>query len=305
MNIELKNKIGHDIGAIKGYVKLPGGLVHDVYKLEFPGKNLILKIRGETFSSKSETKINPTDIEREAWALEILKGGTVLTPKIVQFYRKHNAILMTDIGTDGKVLSDFTDEILADNLNSLIVSFETLEQYCAGINERDSIFNDKQTFERILSDRYGFIKSLKLNFLLQEVNTINHEQQFILGGVSFKNILFTNNEFGFYDFETFCLGHRIFDYGYLFGHLLLHSFCNKKVLFQVLKALRALEMRFNYFKDKSPLNRMIVATLLYRIAHPEIKYGKSDLHSFWKPREFLMRNIIEQESISLKALELI
>jgi hypothetical protein len=126
--------------------------------------------------------------------------------------------------------------------------------------------------------------------------------QYLHGGLSFKNILISQREIGFCDFETFCFGNTLFEWGYLWGHILLHSVSCVEDLLPLLEVIYKKQNEYAYFTDKSPLLRIILGTIIYRLDHPKITYPKTNGSNFWMSHKKQIIILLNSNKILLETI---
>ncbi|MEK7607898.1 MAG: hypothetical protein AAB484_03200 [Patescibacteria group bacterium] len=268
-----------------GYTKiisikeLSGGSVHYIYKIhDLSHGHAIVKWRGPKTKHSLGMIILQNEISYEIAGLTFFASqNEVSIPKPYIADVASGILVMSSIvdnGVDLKMWIDKNGMIAIDLVFEILNSIEKLLIFSKSNMASSTIGKKNDRFDNLFTTRFKFQDVFVVEELKEKLLMDLEHRCFILGGLSFKNIIYNGNKYGFCDLETFCYGHPAFDIGYYLGHVLLHliaenkdynSFFNRVAFFLSHSKLITLS-------HERDLVEIIILTILYRLDHPSVLY---------------------------------
>lgn len=205
---------------------LPGGVVHKVVRLTGARASVVMKHRGDRCYRLPELPLNPHDVCYEAAALDVLSASVPgVSPGLLCFDRESSTLLISDLATPG--LTDGLEFFRQARQELVQRTTVAVAANLAQIHKRvrsalplrpdgDGAFLRKNLYERI--GYHNVPESLELVNAMMAL-----PRQLILGDFGPKNMLVGDNQFRCFDLEHAHFGPRLFDIGFLLGHIALHS----------------------------------------------------------------------------------
>ena len=147
-------------------------------------------------------------------------------------------------------------------------------------------YRKESFFTELLRYRYEALGLPKLNSIVKDLACESQHRGVIHGGLSPKNILVRassrsdphERDIAFVDLETACIGSRYFDIGFNLGHLALHGMDKGVEVGGIYSAyVKAYENETDTKLNSQLLKRVTIATMLYRLLHPETKYSLKNI----------------------------
>lgn len=258
--------------------EVPGGLVHQVYRIQEGKRSFYIKVRGTSFLQIPELASNPNEIQFEQRALEIFSNSSPhVFPYVIAADSDIGVLVLSDLLPNGgeplyqKICRGELTETDAKNIGYTLGSVHSATYHL----QEPIRGNDAEFFSEILNFRLGFIQLPAVNELITQLK--GKQNGLVMGGLSPKNILITTDgQVKFCDLETVCLGNRTFDIGYCLGYLLLHALPDRS------KALALYKSYVGGYQSASTLHidfvelvRLASATILYRTNHSLVSYRLS------------------------------
>ena len=122
---------------------------------------------------------------------------------------------------------------------------------------------DTAHYEKKLRDRFGYRHNPVLDEMIDDLR--REKRQLILGDVAPKNVGVNNKGdlFIFFDLEDAHRGNAIFDYGYLIGHILLHTFTSPEDAIEDIKAFCKGYSSDQF--DEETVRKIALGIMLYRL----------------------------------------
>jgi len=251
-------KILKDKGIIRkdsSFIKIVGGLVHDVRRIKSRNKIFYLKIRLDHFKTDKTIKIIPSDIIFEKRAIELIMDkcriGTV--PKII--HAQDNFLLLENVkSSNTKCVYDilYDQEINGKDVWQIGREMRQFHQDLLKIKEKIRSQSDEiNLYKNYLYWRFGVWKNKDLNLLIEALKE-NYSRQYIYGDFNPKNMFFSRGRMRLIDLETFHKGNKIFDVGFFGGHMLLHFLNNTQI------------WKVPIFLDTLSMGQLILPTVHYR-----------------------------------------
>ena len=255
------------LSEIKELVPLSDGVAHYVYRLKVDDKFFFLKIRGSHFPKLPDISINPDDIKNEYKALTIY--GSLLPdnfPQVISFNSKGHYLIISDATFNGEL---FQETLLrGDVTREMVFNLgKTLKKIHASITEYTEDLRDEGDgahYDNKLLHRFGFAKNNGLEEMVEKLK--RGKKQLILGDPAPKNIGVNNNGslFVFFDLEDVHQGNPVFDYGYLLGHIILHSCLTPEKALDLIDGYADGYGESSY--DEDTVKKIALGTIRYRLA---------------------------------------
>lgn len=255
-----------------------GGVSHEVFRITSDGKRYYVKKRGINFAKIPEISSNPADIINEYNALTIFNEFTPDNfPQVLSINENQFYLVLSDSMPKGELLEKlFLDnKVTAQTIfnvgNTLKRIHSTASQYTQDIRPE----GDNRHYEKKLQDRFGYRQNNALNELIDDLR--NTQRHLILGDTAPKNIgvNYGGENITFFDLEDAHQGNIVFDYGYLLGHILLHTFTSPKVATESINSFTQGYGNTN-FKDET-VKRIVLGIMLYRL-DSVIPYPVPNIH---------------------------
>ncbi len=269
--LDIINTINHDpflskLPHVDNVVRVSGGVVHHVYQITSDEKRYYLKIRGATFAQIPEISCNPDDIINEYNALILLGGMSPENfPRAMSFNSGKSYLVLSDAMPDGELLEKLFLEgrVTSDIMFHLGATLKKIHSLSRSYNDDLRANGDTAHYEKKLLDRFGYRQNPVLDGMVDDLR--REDRQLILGDVAPKNIG-VNNEgklFIFFDLEDAHRGNAIFDYGYLIGHILLHTFTFPE---SAIEDIEAFCKGYNSDQfDEGMIKKIALGIILYRL----------------------------------------
>lgn len=261
--------------SIEAVTPLNGGAVHHVYRVtDRVFGTVIVKRRGE--STKEPIGINVTQDEVciEAAALKLFAQSKSV-PRLHLVDPSLGLLIMSPIVERGTTLKDWIAASEMISTRIIINIFGKIEETLVlGKRATPPSEHDLAFFPRLLRARFAQGPESVVSDLVHTLCADEAHRCFIMGGLSFKNILYNGVSHGFCDFETFCYGHPVFDFGYYLGHAVLHLIDEDRPVDEALTPILAALPRSELISlsHERALTTVILLTMLYRVSHPSISY---------------------------------
>lgn len=251
---------------VDGVTHASGGYANYVFALSTGKDRYFVKIRGDRFSRLPEIECNPDDIQNEYRALMIFKQAAPnLFPEVLSFNSAMHYMILSDAVCGGSLLED---DLVHSNLSAqgayrLGESLREVHDAVAILPEDIRVDGDETFYELKLQHRFGLEAHAGLKSMLEKLKV--EKRQLILGDPAPKNIGIGEDgkSIVFFDLEDAHRGNRIFDMGYLLGHILLQS-----LFTEVNAQLLCSEFLRGYNEanfDPDILRKIVLGTMRYRL----------------------------------------
>lgn len=280
------------LGAIDRVSLVGSGLVHHVYRVSGPHGTLIVKQRGSECAGLPGIAVLPEDITYEQSALSALAAvAPDLVPSVLNFVREDSALVLTDLPIDYSL-----DDVLRDggvtpaDCNRVGAALGRVHTGLATL-DAESIDQRPEYYEKNLYERIGYHGEPVLDAVADRLRS--QERQLVWGDPSPKNIGFGRVMSGvsFYDFEAFHCGNRVFDLGFLAGHVLLHTFARPDRAGSLLGALMdGYEHTCAASVEGDLVGQVALAIIAYRAWSPVVLYP-IDLPDGDSPGDLIQRAV--------------
>lgn len=267
------------IGALQQTDAITGGLVSYVYRVKGEQETGIVKVKGEYLAKLPHIPIDPKDIEYEWTTLQFLSQIEPETfPQPLAFDRDTSMILMSDIMPSGQTLETRLETHGVDQAEIIVLgtTVARIHRKIAHIETpiRDS--GDEEIYSADLHRRLGYQNHPVLNNVVDQLNTL--PKQLILADLSPKNIgRGEDGQITICDLEFFYQGHLQYAYGYLAGHILLHTLDDpdrsEAFLPSLIDGYQAEDKKTDF--DSMLLKRIALGSALYRLSNAVIPYNIS------------------------------
>lgn len=255
------------LSEIEEISAVSGGVAHSVYKISSGQERFYLKIRRDHFVQVPQITCNPADISIEHKALKTFhEVAPENFPQVLSFNQDRFYMVLSDAVPHGQKLEDLflNDQVtpgMLFNLGTTLRKIHDLSMPCVqGLRED----NDRQKYEELLQHRFGYRHNLVLDELSDHLRKLGN-RRLVLGDGSPKNIGANNDGelFIFFDLETAHKGDVVFDYGYLLGHIAIHTFTSPQRAVENIQAF-AKGYGVQTFSEEMT-KRIALGIMLYRL----------------------------------------
>lgn len=275
---------------------ISGGLVHHVYRLVSSDKPMYLKIRGSAFSTLPDIQVNPTDIQYEKKAMDLLDQKLPgMFPHVLAYYEYDHALLMTDVIPSGFTLersfnSGTVSEEIMHACGKAVAKFHKVVEYSPPVRpDKDHI-----SYSNNILYRLGYLGIPELDRAIERLEQM--PRQLIFGDFSPKNIgINANNEVTFCDLELVHSGNTIFDVSFLASHILLHSKSVEEGTCKLESFLVSYLSDAHTDFDEELLKILILGIGLFRLDNPIIPYSLPMGETEKKNRALKIKEIISSD----------
>lgn len=242
---EVINIVSHDtfissLPRVDELAPVLGGVAHHVYQITSGRERFYLKIRSDRFVRTPQITCNPADIAIEHRALTVFHQISPENfPQVLSFNQNKFYMVLSDAISNGEKLETlFLEEKVTPTMlfnlgRNLRKIHDRSRTYTQGLREDD----DKARYEELLQHRFGYRHHLVLDELIDQLRK-QGGRQLVLGDASPKNIGANNNGelFIFFDLETAHKGDTVFDFGYLLGHVAIHTFASPQISVEAIQS---------------------------------------------------------------------
>ncbi len=298
--------IEEQLGEIQTAKKITGGLVSHVYKLKGQRKNGIVKYRGTHFARIPDLVVDPLGIDTEWNALQFLSQIDYATfPQPLALVKDARTILMSDIMPDGETLETrfASRSVTQSDLFQIGEVVGRVHRKMAGVTK---VFRDdeEEIYQADLRRRVGISTERSDVSLEKLVEALSHQpKQLIHGDLAPKNIgKGSDGNVTICDVESFYNGNLQFAYGYLSGHILLHTLVDKRTSRQNFMALvKGLQRGDNTFDAEDDLyHKVLLGAILYRLDNKKVPYAVDITHQDKQVISQRARNLVAQNDLGLQ-----
>jgi hypothetical protein len=270
------------LGTILHTEPIAGGLVSHVYKVTGEKQRGIVKIRGTHLAKLPHIAIDPKDLDYEWTALQILSDIEPTTfPQPLAIDRETSMLLMTDIIPRGKTLAARLEAkaVMPEEIRDIGATVARVHRKLAPNERTIREGGDQTTYRSDLARRIGYQENTwnpALNAMLAELEAL--PKQLILGDLAPKNIgQGTDRQPTICDLESLYRGDLLFAYGYLTGHILIHTLDNqprsKAFVINLLDGYSTEDKTTDF--DSFLLKKIALGAALYRLNNPVVPYELS------------------------------
>jgi len=244
-----------------------GGVTHLVYRITSEEDKYYLKIRKDRFVQIPEITCNPADIAIEHRALTTFHQVSPENfPRVLSFNQDKFYMVLSDAIPNGEKLETLflEDEVTPRMLFNLGGTLRRIHDRSMTFTQGLRTDDDAARYEELLEHRFGYRHHLVLDELVDQLRK-QGSRQLVLGDPSPKNIGANNDGelFMFFDLETAHKGDTVFDYGYLLGHVAIHTFTSPATAVEAIKSYTKGygEHTFN----EETVKRIALGIMLYRL----------------------------------------
>jgi len=283
MRIEQNNNVSeipHDVrditckdlflGSLSGegsVTPVNGGVAHRVYQISHGSDSYYLKIRGNRFASIPSISCDPHDIDHEHTALQRF-GAVVPTivPHVYSFNPDKHYLILSDVIGDGQKMEDILDHdgVPEKLFRQYGATLRTIHDATKDIQDSIRPGGDTEYYQRVLGHRFGSLNHPILNALMSELSSM--PRQLILADFAPKNIgvPVKSKLLTVFDLETAHQGNAVFDFGYAFAHVILHTIDDPSMMAQAIQNfLEGYGTQHTF--DPNLVKKIIHGILLYRL----------------------------------------
>lgn len=266
---------------------LSGGNVHTVERI---AGGVILKTRHTGNPEGLSMYTMAEDIAYEATALT--DAHAIMPPHFPEVLEIESDILgsiaMRELFPDNVITLKelFAQQAPGSKLAAILATLIGRYHRLSTARADPATYRQHDFFAELLKYRYEMLGLPKLAGIVQDLLDETQHTGVIHGGLSPKNILVrassskrpTEKDIAFVDLETACIGSRYFDVGFNLGHLILHGIDNQVGFDELYSAyVSAYGRETGWSLDDRLLRRVVIATMLYRLLHPETKYALANI----------------------------
>jgi len=294
--------IEQHLGTIRATEVVAGGLASHVYRVRGEKQKGIAKIMGGHFARLPHILIDPKAAEYEWEALQAmfeLEKDTF--PQPLAFDKAISMILMTDIIPNGKTLEQRLENRVVTSEEMVDVG-RTVARIHNKLADFDGSFrdgHDEEDYKKGLQYRFGYQGNIVLDDVVRQ---LDHEPtQLILGDLSPKNIgQGQEGQVTMRDLKYFYRGNLMYVYGYLAGHILVHTLDDptrsEAFVSSLLQGYRSEDV--NLDTESMLLKRLTLGTVLYRLHNDIIPYNVDLSPEAKLQKSVVVFNLLEKEALS-------
>jgi|SRR3989344_5697481 len=259
--------------------ELSGGSVHHIYRItDRDHGTVVVKWRSGSAKEATGIPISSDEIVREAEGLRFFAGSRAVVPSLYGVDQESGVLVMSEIVPQGTNLKAWIAREGMISIDAIFDIYRSVDELLSWGRLREpgsASVKEDGLFSQLVMERFRYQEQTVVRQLLSDLRADTEHRAFIMGGLSFKNILYDGASHGFCDLETFCYGHPLFDLGYFLGHALLHLAEDRHSLTAFFTGLPALlqSSRSINSSEEDLLVRILTLTILYRLTHPLIPYA--------------------------------
>jgi 5-methylthioribose kinase len=212
------------VGSPATQVRLPGGLINDVYRISGPLGSLILKSAPAFIASAPELPLSPRRLAVENAALKIAKDfntESVQVPNVLHFDESASVLLTEDLG-DGPTLRKSNN--LMQDLSELAAWLKRLHHSTQDLPELPDfgVHSVRKTNQYVpLSEQIKYSNGAFSKELIWAADYFQTEPKSLIMGDLWMPSVLKRNKLFVIDWEFSAHGHPEQDVGHLAAHLFL------------------------------------------------------------------------------------